>query len=419
MIVNKFYFEELKKAKIPFIVWIVVISTFVAAAGEFPILGRQIAGWAWVIPLIISVLMILRKPSRITFPIRIWLPWVVIVVIYLIIFKFPYLQRNIMLLCPLIIGMAVSTSGIREIQLKGFLILVRLLLFALFTLVVIKTGLLFTGILPPITGLAAQSMIAALLCCIFAVTYSVNRKKDLLQWIIGAVIPIIALTRTAMIATGLTLPLTFASLKFKKRLIFFTIIGFVSLGLFFTERVQTKMFYSGSGTPDDMRLSNPDFYTGGRSRLWDLMIEEIKMRPLLGYGPNASEEFVLSITWGALTHPHNDWLRLLYDYGVLGTSLFVFCICAQVIHLLRRARRAIGHSRILIYAGATSFLPFVLFMYTDNIILYAAFFGNLQFTIFGLVYAALKTREIDDRYHFKMLSRYRPSNITPKENKFI
>jgi len=72
--------------------------------------------------------------------------------------------------------------------------------------------------------------------------------------------------------------------------------------------------------------------------------------------------------------------------------------------LLRRARRAIGHSRILIYAGATSFLPFVLFMYTDNIILYAAFFGNLQFTILGLVYAAQKTQEIDVWSYYRMFS---------------
>jgi hypothetical protein len=30
-------------------------------------------------------------------------------------------------------------------------------------------------------------------------------------------------------------------------------------------------------------------------------------------------------------------------------------------------------------------------MLTDNIILYAAFFGNLQFTILGLAYGSLKT----------------------------
>jgi len=160
------------------------------------------------------------------------------------------------------------------------------------------------------------------------------------------------------------------------------------------------MFYSGAGTLQDVRLSNPDLFTTGRSRLWNLMVEEIKEKPLWGHGANASEAFVLSVTWGVLTHPHNDWLRLLYDFGFFGASVFAFCLGAQVIHLLKRARKTFGESRILLYAGASSFLPFVLLMFTDNIILYAAFFGNLQFTIIGLVYAAQKTQEIDAwHYH--------------------
>jgi O-antigen ligase len=170
------------------------------------------------------------------------------------------------------------------------------------------------------------------------------------------------------------------------------------------------MFYSGAGTLHDVRLSNPDFLTTGRSRLWDLMIEEIEKKPLLGHGPNASEEFVLSVTWGPLTHPHNDWLRLLYDYGFIGTCIFAFCLVTQVIHLLKKAKGVFGESRILLYAGASSFLPYVLLMFTDNIILYTAFFGNLQFTILGLTYSAIRTKEIDNGDYFRNLSMRRVAN---------
>jgi O-antigen ligase len=224
----------------------------------------------------------------------------------------------------------------------------------------------------------------------------------------GAAIPVIALTRTAIIAAGITIPFTFASLKIKRRVIFLTLIAALSVTLFYTERVQRKMFYSGAGTLQDIRFSNPDFFTTGRSRLWDLMTEEIKAKPVWGHGANASEGFVLSVTWGGLTHPHNDWLRLLYDYGIVGTSVFVFCLVTQVIHLLKRAKMTFGKSRILLYAGASSFLPFVLLMFTDNIILYVAFFGNLQFTILGLVYAAEKTREIDVLNYYRHLAMAAP-----------
>ncbi len=178
----------------------------------------------------------------------------------------------------------------------------------------------------------------------------------------------------------------------------------MGVAFFYTERMQRKMFYSGQGTIGEVRFGNPDFFTAGRSRLWDLMIEEIKTKPVWGHGANASEEFVLSVTWGTLTHPHNDWLRLLYDYGLIGASVFAFCMASQVIHLLKRTKKHFGESNILLYAGASSFLPFVLLMFTDNIILYAAFFGNLQFTIIGLVYAAQKTQEIDAWHYFHTLT---------------
>jgi len=403
---------KFKEIDVPFIVWIVVILTFIASAGAFPILGRQIAGWAWVIPFIFSIFIVLVKLPQIT-----WLPWFCIVIGYSFFSGLSSLQRSIMLICPVIIGIAISTNRIREIQLKGFLELIRLLVFTLFVTVIIKTGLLFTGILPSATGLAPQSMTAALVCSIFAVEYSINRKRSLFQWIIGASIPAIALTRMAITATGITIPFTFASLKIKKRLIFLTIVGMLGIAFFYTERFQKKMFYSGHGSINDVRFGNPDFFTAGRSRLWDLMIEEIKEKPLWGHGANASEVFVLSATWGTLTHPHNDWLRLLYDYGLVGSSVFAFCLVAQVIHLLKGAKRTFGESRVLLYAGASSFLPFVLLMFTDNIILYAAFFGNLQFTIIGLVYAAQKTQQIDAWHYFHAsLANGRPNFSYPHNN---
>ena len=403
-----------KKLESPFIIWIVIGSTLIANAIEFSILGRNISGWAWVVPLMISIFIVIRSPSRITFPVLVWAPWICIVVVYLANSGFSYLQRNMQLLCPIIVGMAASTCQIREIQSKGFLALVRISVYVLFSIVIIKTGLLITGLLPPVTGLAPQSITACLLCSIFAVEYSINRKSSLIPWILGAAIPVIALTRTAITVAGTTIPFTFASLKIRKRLIFLTIIAAVGVTVFYTERVQRKMFYSGQGTINDVRIGNPDLFTAGRSHLWDHLEEEIKIKPVWGHGSNASELFVLSMTWGTLTHPHNDWLRLLYDYGFVGTSVFVFCMIIQILHLLKGSKQALPESRILIFAGASSFLPFVLFMFTDNIILYAAFFGNLQFSMLGMAYAAHKTLQVDSQHYYRTLGMRSPVNTLEK-----
>ena len=389
---------KFKKIDLPFIVWMVIGATFIANVIEFPIFGRNISGWAWIVPLIISVFIIVRRPLRITFPILVWTPWVCIIVFYFVNSGFSYPQRNMMLLSSVIVGMAVSTGRTTESQLNGFLVLMKVFVYLLLLKIVIRTGLLFTGILPTAAGFAPQSMTAVLLCTIFAVEYSLNREKSLVHWIIGVAIPVMALTRTAITAAGITIPFTFASLKIRKRLIFLTIIAVLGVTLFYTERVQRKMFYSGAGTLRDVRLSNPDFFTTGRTRLWDLMMEEIKVKPWFGHGTNAQEEFIFDYL-GFYGQPHNDWIRLLFDYGYLGTFAFAICIVLQSLHAWRRAKVTTGGTRILFYAGASSFLPFVLFMFTDNIILYVSFFGNLHFAILGLAYASLKTSMRDAAWY--------------------
>jgi hypothetical protein len=57
-------------------------------------------------------------------------------------------------------------------------------------------------------------------------------------------------------------------------------------------------------------------------------------------------------------------------------------------HAWKRGRSTSGETTILFYTGASSMMIFSLFMVSDNIIYYASFFGNFQFTILGLAYAS-------------------------------
>jgi O-antigen ligase len=261
---------------------------------------------------------------------------------------------------------------------------------AFYVIIFLKTGIYATGTLPSITGLAAEVMTAALLAALFAAYYVYGETKCFVFWVGLATIPIIAMTRMGMVAASLTLPLTFAPLKFYKRLTISFAIVVVGVSLFYTERFQKRMFYSEQGSINEVRLDNPNFRTTGRMALWKLMDQEIQEKPWFGHGANAQEDFITFVV-GFPGQPHNDWKRLLFDYGYVGTLIFGLCIAMQMFHAWKKGRITNRETRILFYAGASSFLPFVVFMLTDNIILYAAFFGNLQFTILGLAYASLKT----------------------------
>ena len=201
-----------------------------------------------------------------------------------------------------------------------------------------------------------------------------------------AFLPFVALTRTAIVANGLTLPLNFGPLKFSKRLILIAMICIIGLVIFYSPRVQHKMFYSGKGEMSDL-LSN-DFKTTGRYYMWEEFKYKIKEKPLFGYGVGAGEEFAARITGHPATYPHNDWYLSLYDYGFLGTSIFAVTIILATMHLYRRSLFTQGITKCFLITGAASFIPFVLFMYTDNIMVYASFFGNLQFTIIGIAYGS-------------------------------
>jgi O-antigen ligase len=370
------------------LLWIVVISTMVACIGGSSFFGYSVSGFAWVVPLGAAVLVYLAKRGTITLPVYIWAPWILMVLIYLLRAETEHaFQRSVMILCPLIIGMAVSGEMITDKVLMTFERAYRLLAIVLCISTMLKTGMHLTGVLPPTSGLAPEVMTGALLCALFATNYMFGLKTDLYWWGALAAIPVIALTRMGIFAAGLSLPLTFAPMRLAKRFVLAAMIFMVGYSIFLSERVQQKTFYSGSGTFQDIRWDNPDVATHGRRYIWDHMQAQIETEPWFGYGANASEAYVVRLT-GGLAHPHNDWLRLLYDYGYVGTAIFSLCMLWQVLHLLRTGRRAAGATRSLFFAGASSFLVFSLFMFSDNIILYVAFFGNLQFTIIGLAYAA-------------------------------
>jgi O-antigen ligase len=380
--------QDFGKLRMPFLVWMVFISTLVSSVGGTNFLGYNISGYGWVIPLIAALLLLLRNPSKFRFPLRIWLPWVFVVVVYQMFAETEHsFQRSVMLLCPLVVGIAMSKFRLTEHDLEYFLRLCRLMAVALIVLVLTKAGIFLTGILPFTTGLAPEVMTTAILCSLFATKYVFGSKRDLGVWAALAVIPVIAVTRMGMIASAVSLPFTLAPMKLVKRFAFVVLLIVLGISIFYTERVQNKMFYSGEGRLEDVKWANPDFATSGRQFIWENMKAGISEAPWFGNGSNSSEELLLSIT-PDLTHPHNDWLRLTFDYGYVGSGVFGLTLLLQMLDLYKKARTSSGNRSLLFYTGASSVLIFMLFMLSDNIILYAAFFGNLQFTIIGLAYGS-------------------------------
>lgn len=378
---------------LPGIVWVIIIATGIAIMGGKGVLGFRVSGLAWFIPLIFATLTIVRNPEQIRFPLWIWMPWVLLLLIYLSVSRYPSLQRTAQLICPLVVGVAVSSSAISASQIAGFFRIIKGFAIVIAVIAAFKTGLLLTGKIPPTTGLAAESMTALLLCCLFAAQYAEGKHLSLYWWALMAALPVYALTRTAIICVGVTLPFTLAPLRVDKRVLFLIVAIIVGVTLFYTVRVQKKMFYTHKGTISDVMEGRLADY--GRFYIWESFSSKIKQRPWLGRGTGAGEAFTGAAKGSTHGYPHNDWLLTLYDHGILGTGVYALSIIIASFHAWRRARSAKGGGRSLFFAGASSFVVLAIMMMTDNIMVYSSFYGNLQFTFLGLGYAAERRRTED------------------------
>lgn len=380
--------EEARPPALPFTVWAVLASTGVAVfTSGLTVFGLPLNALAWILPLFAALVDLAVIPGRPRLPLWIWVPWLGLLLVYVLGAETENaFQRTVMMAAPLAVGLAVSKYAVGAASFARFERGYRVVMLVLLAGAALKSGLSL-GRLPDSTPLAAEVMTGSLLASLYAVRYASGQPRSLLWWCILALVPVVALTRTGIIATALTLPLTLAPLPWRRRALFVSVVALATVAVFHTDRVQRKMFITGHGELTDLTTDNPNLFMSGRKRVWEYLEWEVSLRPWFGHGANASEPVVRSLTRGA-THPHNDWLRLRYEYGNVGALVFGACMLVQLLHLWSRARLLTPERRTLAYAGASSFVIFGVFMLTDNIVLYASFFGHLQFAIIGLAYSA-------------------------------
>lgn len=354
--------------------------------GGYVILGFNISGWAWVIPLIISGIIVLRNLNRITFPIILWIFWIVILLVYWFIGRGnpDALQSLFQMLSPLVIGCAASTFRSDNWQLDNVINWITRLSLIAWIILILRVPMIITGVLPGHGFMAAEMIGLLLLGAFYSTFYAIGSTRYIFYYLSMLAITLISLTRGPIVSMISCLPLTFAPVPIFKRMSLITIMLLSAVIIFNTDRVQERMFTSGSGELSDISLENPQFKTSGRSVMWDVLWYNAKKEPWLGNGWNYHR--VVLPMYGLNTHaPHNDWLKLFHDMGILGVGLYLVTMIIQILYLIRVARRSSGAHQMLSYGAATAFIPYALIMFTDNVILYVQFFGNLHFAIIGIV----------------------------------
>lgn len=105
----------------------------------------------------------------------------------------------------------------------------------------------------------------------------------------------------------------------------------------------------------------------GRASIWSVVRDGTSERPVFGHGAGAAEDLVTQQFPSVVTHPHNDYLRLVYDYGWVGLFLAV----SFLVVLLAKSARSWRDTRSPYSLAATlALIAFAIAMVTDNIFVY-------------------------------------------------
>jgi O-antigen ligase len=109
----------------------------------------------------------------------------------------------------------------------------------------------------------------------------------------------------------------------------------------------------------------------GRANMWATVIESAQRQPLIGQGLGTSQLAIADAF--ELGHPHNDYLRLWHDLGVIGLLLFAASLLMWLGRLFTDWRAAVRlrHPLAPLKLSATlALLGLLLAAITDNAIIY-------------------------------------------------
>lgn len=369
--------------------WVMALSS---VAG--PSIGAiRHTGLYWMATFVVAVLLIPFKRGRIAFPLWAWLPFYLYMAATLAWTRFDlrdniqfYIQLTVFPLLGCIASYAVTS--LRDIQMFRIHYIAATLLIGLFCCYYMlgpgqtlqhATGSLYNGFAE---RPAAASLIVA------AAFFIANAKRQLaLSFVLWSLCFGISILSGSRMATFILLSLwlvhpNFASLS--TRFASTIAIGLIGLAAFYTPIIQDRFFnrrygFSGQGTIEDVLQGK--FDSAGRFDSWPLIFQRAFDFAWFGHGLGESTPFVFRI-WAPMDKPHNEYLRIFYEGGVLGLAAFLFGLIGTLIHLsliLYRTKQWNWPAS----AAFMAWIGFMLLAIVDNPLVYGNNFVHIVFFLVG------------------------------------
>lgn len=106
--------------------------------------------------------------------------------------------------------------------------------------------------------------------------------------------------------------------------------------------------------------------TSGRTAIWTLLVDGLGSSHWFGHGAGAAQRAVNAV-YPAISHPHSDYLRILFDFGYVGLACFA---AGMILLLLRIVSRISAHGGWIHWSALIGLLAVGLSAITDNVFVY-------------------------------------------------
>lgn len=354
--------------------------------------GLHYTGFIWMAYLCCGTLLVLRHPDAIRFPVRLWLPFVGLALMSLIwggLDSFRQIQAILQWTTTVVVGMVASMTVRREDDLER---LMRAYGWAL----LLVTGMFLFFHFGPGTrwqdsdaGRGFSHRTAAITLALLAGVASVHVSRRAVRrtaaWSGCLLLGIVTGSRMAT-ACMMLAPLANPLWRSKAGKAGFVLgLGLLTVLLANTAAFQERFFHSGRGNLGS--LFSGDLDSSGRDHLWSFLWSEALQRPFFGHGAGSSAAYLQKAGF-LLAHPHNEYLRIVFEMGFVGLAVFMGAVVLQGFDCYGRALKAGPGVRYAFAAAVVGLFILLVISVTDNPLVYNLGFMHPLFALIGAAYGA-------------------------------
>ena len=242
--------------------------------------------------------------------------------------------------------------------------------------------------------------------CIFSLAlyyHGGKEKKDLLLCVLFMIPCILWVFRTSIMGTALALMIFFFfRYKLKSIPVILGVLLLFVIAIFNIPSVKGKMFKDDKNVNIEQlkhgEISKDDINSNARFAMWEHLQKLFyKNNKLTGSGTGSIQNYMYSnYVFGGLKVPHNDYVQISCDNGLIGIVLYLLIIVSIITHCFieYNKKNSIAIKMCAIVAGS-SIAGVALTMYTDNVVNYSMATLSYPFGFYGMMLGLIKGKRYD------------------------